>query len=338
MRSATVLVLGLVIALGGCGGGGGEDPCVTADDCEGGMRCVNGMCLPDDVDAGRDAGRDAGTDSGVDAGQDTGQDTGQDAPDVGPDTFDAGPIDCLGDNPPPVVLYTFDRDDGALIHDRAPAAPLVELTTTGFTFADGAGTVTDGQAISPAGQAAELVDAVTAEGGLTIEAWVLPENLVREEEPPERIVTISRDSGTRNVTLGLEDGMAMGRLRTTGTYGNGVSCDLPRPPDAGFISAEFFGPMLRSSGDPVQVVLSFQNGRTPRLFVDGVEAVLDYECDPGTLDSWDPVDMHVVLGNEVVGGRQFEGAYHRVAIYARPMSAGEVACWFGAGPEHPVLL
>ncbi len=54
---------------------------------------------------------------------------------------------------------------------------------------------------------------------MTIEAWVKPANTT--QSGPARIVTLSRDPGSRNFTLGQKAGAYEVRFRTTSTSANG---------------------------------------------------------------------------------------------------------------------
>jgi hypothetical protein len=67
--------------------------------------------------------------------------------------------------------------------------------------------------------AAKLVEAVKQSRAITIEAWIKPANIT--QAGPARIVTLSKDTSSRNFTLGQKAGAYEVRLRTTTTSANG---------------------------------------------------------------------------------------------------------------------
>jgi hypothetical protein len=73
--------------------------------------------------------------------------------------------------------------------------------------------------ITSPGPATKLIEAVKRTGAITMEAWIKPDNMV--QAGPARIVTVSRDTGVRNVTLGQKGDAYEVRFRTTVTSPNG---------------------------------------------------------------------------------------------------------------------
>ena len=65
-----------------------------------------------------------------------------------------------------------------------------------------------------------LVKAIQRTGALTVEVWLRPHGL--QQDGPARIVTLSKDSGSRNITLGQEGSSFEVRLRTSKTSANGI--------------------------------------------------------------------------------------------------------------------
>ena len=298
-------------------------------------------------DASADAGEDAGDDAAADANTDAGEEDA--SVDVAPDTFDAGPLTCPGPGGAlndPIVLYTFQAPDSmAMITDRAPSGPDVPLIdNTGVFTVDngGAGSAvfTNGQAAADQAASDALVDAIIGAGGFAVEVWFTDDNLILEEtSPPERIVTLSLDSVERAFTIGQDLDELVGRFRSTTTWPNGIYCDEPVVGDAFPPAGVRAVPgVFDGAPPPTHVVLSFDGGEgRPRLFVDGVEAGGAWPCRTGAL-GWVTGLYRLALGNEFDADRAWEGTIHRVAIYARPMSLAEVACWAGAGADADVFL
>jgi hypothetical protein len=67
--------------------------------------------------------------------------------------------------------------------------------------------------------AVKIFNAVSKSGEITIEAWIKPANTT--QAGPARIVTVSKDTGSRNFTLGQKAGAYEVRFRTTSTSPNG---------------------------------------------------------------------------------------------------------------------
>jgi len=65
----------------------------------------------------------------------------------------------------------------------------------------------------------KVTDAIRKSGAITIEAWIKPANIT--QSGPARIVTVSRDPGSRNFTLGQKAGAFEVRFRSTSTTANG---------------------------------------------------------------------------------------------------------------------
>src|SRR5690606_38543595 len=128
------------------------------------------------------------------------------------------------------------------------------------------------------------MEAVRASGELTIEAWITSRSV--QQSGPARIVTLSKDSGSRNFTLGQNNDRFEVRLRTTASDGNGQ-------------------PALTSPAQYVttartHVVFTFDHEGTGRLFVNG-EFVSDHALG-GDFSNWDD-SFQLALGNELSGDR-----------------------------------
>jgi hypothetical protein len=121
------------------------------------------------------------------------------------------------------VLYEFDEGEGAVIRDVSGLKPALDLT---IHDSDAVAWQEDGlQTRQPvliaSGRPAErLAAAVRASNALTVEAWITPAAAI--QTGPARIVTLSRDHGNRNFTLGQEERAYQMRLRTTATSANGL--------------------------------------------------------------------------------------------------------------------
>lgn len=158
-----------------------------------------------------------------------------------------------------------------------------------------------------------LIEAIKLAGSFTIEAWVSSANT--EQTGPARIVTISRSAASRNVTLAQDRSQFVLRLRTTGTDDQGMP-ELRTPE----------GTVVPNATQ--HVVVTF-DGQLATIYVDG-EAKATAEHDAVTLENWDET-MHLVLGNEFDGKREWSGKLHLVALYNRALTPDEVKQNLAAG-------
>lgn len=205
-----------------------------------------------------------------------------------------------------------------LLEIRAGASSLVTLEDDAVVFGAPVGPVVPG--VFSLWPAASLITAIKQSGQLTIEAWL--SSATTEQAGPGRIVSISRDSSSRNVTLGQDQSQFVLRLRTSATGEQGTP-ELQTPE----------GTVV--PGELQHVVVTFDAHRAI-FYVDG-ERVSDTihfggEGGIGTLQIWDEA-MHLMFGNEFDGNRQWSGALRLVAFYKLALSPDEVRQNFQAGPD-----
>lgn len=149
---------------------------------------------------------------------------------------------------------------------------------------------------------------------LTLETWIRPDNL--KLIGPARIVTLSRDSSNRNLTLGQQGDTFEVRLRTTKTGNNGL-------------------PPLTSSKGSVRkqlTHLAFTRstiGNTA-IYVNGV--LVGKANAAGTLSNWSD-SFQLAVGDEISGGRSWQGQIRSIAIHDRSLAASEITQSFQAGPS-----
>lgn len=226
-----------------------------------------------------------------------------------------------------VVLYRFDnvlgdrvipdltRDVGGLdlvIQGAIVGVPLqtISLRDDGVRF----GAVEEIQVpgVFSTEPASEIVEAVGASGQLTVEAWVTPaaDNLTG----PARIVTISRSTGERNITLGQERDTYQLRLRTSA---NEEGAPYIHTPQGSLVVNEL-----------QHVVVTF-DGESRIIYLDG-EPLAQSTGNAGTLYNWDET-MYLVIGNETDGDRRWYGSVHLVAFYAAALSPQQIQQNFEAG-------
>lgn len=122
-----------------------------------------------------------------------------------------------------LVFYDFREGSGQIIKDRSGKSdPLnlgIEDGSAVQWLSSGGLAVRSPVLIASQGLAAKIAEAVRKSGAITIEAWIKPANTT--QGGPARIVTLSRDPGSRDFTLGQKAGAYEVRFRTTSTSANG---------------------------------------------------------------------------------------------------------------------
>ena len=122
-----------------------------------------------------------------------------------------------------LVLYTFREGSGDVIKDiSGTGQPLdlkVENADTVKWLPKGGLVVQKPVLIASSTPGEKINAAVKKSNAITIEAWIKPANTT--QAGPARMVTLSRDTGERNFTLGQKGDAYEVRLRTTSTSPNG---------------------------------------------------------------------------------------------------------------------
>ncbi len=213
-----------------------------------------------------------------------------------------------------LVIYDFSAAQGASVKDRSGVQPMVDLRIVNpqnVRRMKGSLEIRKNTIIRSDKVPSKILNAIKRSNEITIEAWVKPANL--RQDGPARIVTLSKNSSERNITIGQEAGSLQARLRTTRTSKNGMPA----------IST---GRSL--STRPTHIVYSRDRSGRATVYLNGKRA--KEQTVAGTVTNWDD-SHHLALGNELSNDRPWLGTYYLVAIYNRDLSATEVAQNFTAG-------
>ena len=198
--------------------------------------------------------------------------------------------------PRPVALYEFDEDSGSQIIDSSGVNPPANLDIIGqeaLKRESGSLTILRPVLLSSKSPPAKLINAIKRSGEITISAWITPANL--SQSGPARIVTISRDSSNRNVTLGQDKTKFDARFRTEKTGVNGT----PSLSSGKVVTKRTHVVFTRSK---TGMGIMYLNGRKTgqRSF-------------PSSPKNWDS-NYRIALGNELSNNRPWLGTFHQVAI------------------------
>ena len=216
------------------------------------------------------------------------------------------------------VLYLFDEGSGSSVLDSAGVGTPINLTiddSTAVSWLPDGGLVINDPTIIQSGPApTRLVDAVKDSNEITLEAWVIPDNLL--QEGPARLVTLSRNDSSRNFMMGQALDAYEMRLRTTETTNNGLPA----------IAA----PAGSATTALTHLVLTRQSDGQVALYVNNSLVVSDFRG--GDFANWDD-RFKMALANELIGDQSWLGTFHLVSVYDRALDAAEVDQNFQAGPR-----
>ena len=176
----------------------------------------------------------------------------------------------------------------------------------------------DEQGALAVGEGAFLVDGVNTallercrrSGELTLDVVFRTDTL--QQGGPARIVSFSADPYRRNFTLGQQDDRLLFRLRTPNTGANGMK------PETTLCRIR--------ANEPHHVILTYRDGELV-CYLDG-NSVARSDAVRGGFGNWEP--MHLLLGDEFEGARDWKGAISRLAILSRFVGATEAKQRFEA--------
>jgi hypothetical protein len=224
-----------------------------------------------------------------------------------------------------IALYEFRTGSGNTILDLSGVAPELNLTINGdVEWVGGFGIrINDGKAQGSTTASKKLHDLIKATGEYSIEAWVVPANVV--QEGPARIVSYSAGVNARNFTLGQTQYNYDFLHRSSTTDANGEAALSTADADE------------RLQATLQHVVLTFDpiNGR--RVYVNGAYTGDPDNAAPGNLNDWDD-SFALVLGNEVSNDRLWQGVIRLVAIHNRALTLEQIQQNFAAGVGEKFFL
>lgn len=228
-----------------------------------------------------------------------------------------------------IAAYEFKEGPGSpTAFDTSGVDPAMDLTLSGnVDWVGGWGlNFTGGKAQASTAASAKLRDMITATGEYSIEAWVVPGNVVQEDV---RIVSYSGSPDTRNFNLG----------QTMYNYdffnrNDGVAAALAANGDPQ-LSTPDAAEVLQATLQHVVGTYDPIDGR--KIYVNGVLATLQDPVEGDTLNSWNDT-YAFVLGNEVSMDRSFSGVIRMVAIHNRALTESQILQNFEAGVGEKFFL
>jgi hypothetical protein len=221
---------------------------------------------------------------------------------------DAGARPTLG----LVALWTFDEGGGTVARDTSGVAPALDLTVpVGASWKPGALVVGTPILVASGASAQKIVAACAKTSEVSVEAWIVPS--LANGQSLGRILGVSLDTSTLDVTLSQNQGQFLFRIRTSAS--GEANNDL-------------------SGGAAVQrlqhVVLTRRASGARVIWLDGARAATG-AGPAGDFSTWTST-YKIAVANEHTSTRPWLGEIHRIAIYDRALGDVEVAASFAAGP------
>ena len=217
-----------------------------------------------------------------------------------------------------IALWEFKTGQGNIAYDTSGVEPALNLTLSGdVSWVNGWGIeIHDGKAQGSTTASKKIHDLIEATGEYSIEAWVVPGNTA--QDGPARIVSYSGGDKARNFTLGQDKFSYVFMNRSSATDANGEP----------LLSTVNDDKRLQATQQHVVVTYDPVNGR--RIYINGkYSGDLDTTAGGG-LQDWDDT-FAFVLGNEVSGGRLWQGKVRLVAIHNRALTPEQITRNFEAG-------
>ncbi len=223
-----------------------------------------------------------------------------------------------------IARWDFKELTGTVAFDTSGVAPLMDLDLEdGTVLMSSYGIdLTGGRAIATRDSSRKLFDRIADQGtgtqAYSIELWIANANTT--QDGPARIITYSRNTGSRNFMLGqnLYQYNIRNRSFTNESNNNGNP------------AMETYDVDQDAQSTLQHVVVTYDQLAGRRIFVDGVYTLDEDPISAGRLWNWDP-NHQLVLGNEVTSTRPWLGQIRFAAIFERPLSPESVLQNYEAG-------
>jgi len=229
-----------------------------------------------------------------------------------------------------IAFYDFKEGTGAVAHDTSGVDPAMDLTLTGVSWMSNYGIeIETGKASATRLASRKLYDRIgnaqTGSQQYSVEAWVIPANTT--QEGPARIISYSANSGSRNFHLGqtLYSYDFRNRSILPTIDGNGRPSLITYPADQDL------------QATLQHVVMTYDQYRGRRIYVDGLWTDDLDEQGPGRLWNWD-VNHSFQLGNDPSNDRLWLGKLQLVAVYDLALTQAQIDQNFDAGVGKRLIM
>ena len=214
-----------------------------------------------------------------------------------------------------IAFYDFSERSGEIVYDKSRVGNSLNLQIVSPDNVKRLGNAvsfvkpTMMKSIQPA---RKIQSAIRRSGEISIEVWARTSSL--SQAGPARIVSISRNSSERNITLGQDNDKIEVRLRTTKTSTNGIP--------------SFASKAKSLSSDLSHVVYTRKRNGESKIYINGKLNARSTVA--GDISNWND-SFYLAIGNELSNDRPWLGDIHLCAVFSRCLSASEVESHFRAG-------
>ena len=222
-----------------------------------------------------------------------------------------------------IAFYQFKEGQGSQAFDTSGVEPAANLNVQGdFAWLTGWGLqINSGRAQASTQSSAKLATLIGATGEMTVEAWVIPANVV--QEGPAAIVSYAGSAISRNFTLGQSQYNYDFLLRSANSNFAGMPA----------LSTADADELLQASLQHVVLTQDPVNGR--RIYVNGEDTGVRDSA--AAVRNWDDT-YALMLGNEANGNRQWQGLVRMLAIHNRVLTAEQIQQNYDVGVGQKFYL
>lgn len=216
-----------------------------------------------------------------------------------------------------IAFYDFSERNREIVYDKSRVGNSLNLQVISpdkVRRSGGAVSFVKPTILKSTQPARKIQSAIRRSGEISIEVWARTSSL--SQAGPARIVSISRNSSERNITLGQDNDKIEVRLRTTKTSTNGIP--------------SFSSKAKSLSSDLSHIVYTRKRNGESKIYING-KLNAQYTV-AGDISNWND-SFYLAIGNELSNDRPWLGDLHLVAIFSRCLSTSEVASHFRAGHE-----
>lgn len=224
-----------------------------------------------------------------------------------------------------IALYEFKTMQGTVAFDTSGVEPALDLNLSpGVTWVGGWGiNIPRGsKAQGLTSTSRKLKDRISLTGEYSIEAWVIPGNVVQENAS---IVSYSGGVNSRNFALGQTKYNYEFFARSSATNASGGPA----------LSTADADKDLQAALQHVVVTFSPVNGR--RIYVNGEDTGVVDRQGGGTISSWDD-SFALVIGNDAANNRPWTGTVRMLAIHDRALTPAQIKQNFEVGVGQKYFL
>lgn len=223
-----------------------------------------------------------------------------------------------------IAFWEFKEGAGTQAFDTSGVEPAINLNLSGdVTWFGGWGIdLRGGKAQGSVASSRKLHNLIRATGEYSIEAWVVPANVVQEDVP---IISYSAGGMLRNFTLG----------QTQYNYDFLNRSDATSAAGTPALSTPAADEVLQATLQHVVATWDPVGGR--QIYVNGELVVMSDPSGGGLLNDWDD-SFAFVLGNDPSSGNPWDGVLRLVAIHNRALTPEQIAQNIEAGVGERFFL